>query len=80
MKQVIKHVIRGCGNLPTFGHHPGTEVLLLIILGNVLLVGIVGFIFSSIILIPMYLYGAYQRSIGDPDPKRDAQEKESFIV
>ena len=71
---MIRHVVRGLGPLPHFGHHPGWVPLILIVLGN-LLVGamsptpINGWLMGGVccLLIPIFLYGAYDRSINDPE-------------
>ena len=65
----FRQTIRGCGNLPHVGEHPGTEMLILFIIMGALagakggLTGaIVGALFMGLFLIPVYLYGAYDRA------------------
>ncbi len=67
--QFFKHIINGCKDLPGYGPHPGTAVLLIVILvGGLAGVdkgGWAGFIggaaFSCIMTMPLYLHGAYSR-------------------
>lgn len=67
--KIIKHIIRGCGHLPTYGEHPGTiPLLMFLFIGfmagshNGLLGGLAGICFFAMFLLPPYLYGAYNRS------------------
>ena len=65
-KNVIRQIIRGCSYIPRYGHHPGPNILIsLVILG-----GIAGFkgsiisaIFGAFIMLnifgPLYLFGAF---------------------
>lgn len=66
---VLRQIIRGCGTLPHVGEHPGTVLVVFIVvlgvvaggrggwlgalLGGVLMLGVFG---------PMYLWGAYDRA------------------
>jgi hypothetical protein len=67
--KLLKHTINGCRDLPGFGPHPGTGVLLIVILvGGLAGVdkgGVNGFIggaaFSFLMTMPLYLHGAYSR-------------------
>lgn len=68
-RNALQHAIRGCGHVPGYGDHPGTVVLVLLVLmgfgaglergidralvGAALMLGVFG---------PMYLWGAYDRS------------------
>lgn len=61
----IYHIIRGCGNLPTFGHHPGTPVMLMFIIAFTIATGWHGLFVSCFIFLPIYLWSAYQRSVED---------------
>lgn len=72
-RSVLQHIKRGCGNLPHCGPHPGTETLITLI-GIGMCPGIlnlslglmaVGAIAVSIGLVPVYLTGAYRRSVTD---------------
>lgn len=68
--KLLKHCIRGCRDLEGYGPHPGTDMLLIIILiGGLAGVdkgGINGFIggslFALVMTLPLYLHGAYTRS------------------
>jgi len=65
----FKMIWQGCGYLEGYGHHPGTPVLLTIIVIG-LLVGlqdgliraILGAIIMLVIYTPLYLIGAYGRA------------------
>lgn len=69
MSEILRHIKNGCGILPDYGEHPGTVWLVLFgvlfplagIDGGLrgLLVGLVAWL---IFIVPIYLYGAYQRS------------------
>jgi hypothetical protein len=69
MIKIIRQILRGCGNLPCAGEHPGTTMLLgLIIIG--LVAGskngfwgvVVGGAVMAIGIGPIYLFGAYDRA------------------
>ncbi len=69
----LRHIIRGCGNLPECGEHPGTSVLLIFLLLGFItglqrgsfLGGLAGLGISALFYVPLYLYGAYNRSVCD---------------
>ena len=79
MKKIIKQTIRGIGNLPYVGEHPGTPVFILMIFtgilagcgrGNIYL-GLFGGLVMILFFGPLYLYGAYDRAnISDSVIKR----------
>lgn len=66
----VKQAIRGTGYLPHVGAHPGTEIVILLILLTAFVsaahAGVLGFIagffFSAVIYGPIYLIGAYDRA------------------
>ncbi len=65
----IRHVFRGCGRLRYCGQHPGSGVLVgLILLGGLALsdLGLMGFLMGCLLMaiffLPIYLAGAYDRS------------------
>lgn len=72
---IIKHCIRGCGYLEHCGEHPGSGVLIMLCLmsgiatlnraGNPFVCFSVGFGLCLLVFGPMYLYGAYERSVLD---------------
>lgn len=64
---MIHHIIRGCGELPTFGDHPGTGIVVILIAAITAAGGWHGLLVSSLCYLPIYFWGAYHRSIGDPD-------------
>lgn len=71
MKKIIttlKHIYRGsmC-ELPNFGYHPGTGMLIILILAFTAALGWAGLIFSSIAFLPIYFWGSYRRSVEDPE-------------
>ena len=82
---VIKQIIRGCGYLPGVGEHPGTMwMVAFILMGGMagvmnknfdILIGIVGgMVFMGIFIIPIYLYGAYDRAnLSDELSKKDCK-------
>lgn len=72
MKKTIKHVIRGCGYLEHCGEHPGTTVFIMFILIGALAAGhggwkgsLFGAGFMTTFMSPLYLWGAYDRSVLD---------------
>jgi hypothetical protein len=66
MKNIVHHIIRGCGELPTFGDHPGTGIVVILIAAMTAAGGWCGLLVSSLCYLPVYFWGAYSRSIGDP--------------
>lgn len=66
----IKQAIRGTGRLPHVGAHPGTEMIVMILLMTAFVgaahAGVLGFIagilFGMVIYGPIYLIGAYDRA------------------
>lgn len=65
MKAIVYHIVRGCGELPTYGHHPGTAIVLMHIAAFTAAVGWQGFFVSCLIFLPIYFWGAYELSIED---------------
>lgn len=65
---IIKHIYRGsvC-ELPNFGYHPGTEMVLILIIVTALAAGWPGLIGGSLFYLSIYFWGAYRRSVEDPD-------------
>lgn len=66
---MLKQIIRGCTDLPYVGNHPGVGPLVLfVIMGG--LAGAKGGIFGAIggvtlmivFMLPLFLYGAYDRA------------------
>lgn len=62
-----QHIIRGCGYLHICGTHPGTFILGFMLIASAAYAGIVGFLGVLLFFGPMYLYGAYTRSVYDQD-------------
>lgn len=69
MRRIIRQIIRGCGDLPYVGDHPGTIwIIAFIFMGGMAGAsgGLWGFlggaVFSAIFFGPLYLYGAYERA------------------
>lgn len=60
-----KHVWRGCGYLPICGNHPGTPMLVIMILAGAAAGGWHGGIMLSLLFGPIYLIGAHGRSVYD---------------
>lgn len=80
--KVIRHIIRGCGVLPHVGEHPGTVMIVIFILLGALAgnkggwqgcVG--GAAIMAAVFVPMYLYGAYMRSV-ESDKYENSATKE----
>ena len=80
----LQHIIRGCGNLPHCGSHPGTSFIIgLPILGAIAGYshGVGGMILGSLLFLiifgPIYLNGAYHRSKinDDLEQKAEAEKK-----
>lgn len=78
--KTIKHIIRGCGWLEHCGDHPGTAVLFAFILSGALggsnggwngILGGAGIM--SAFMMPLYLHGAYERSILDEKLSKNNQ-------
>lgn len=70
--KTIRHVIRGCGYLKHCGDHPGTPfVIALILMGAVAgykggwTGALGGAAFMGVFVGPLYLWGAYDRSVLD---------------
>lgn len=68
--KILKHIIRGCGDLPHLGPHPGTPIIFIFIIlgalagrggGHLGMLG--GALVMTVVFVPMYLIGAYQRSV-----------------
>jgi hypothetical protein len=69
MKKIFTQIIRGCGDLPYVGEHPGTPVMILMMLaggGAGIKGGMSGFLagicFMAVFILPIYLYGAWDRA------------------
>lgn len=70
MRQVVQHVLTGCGRLDYCGSHPGTPTLgLLLIAGWIGTGQVVGGIVLAAVFLPLYLVGAYERSRFDEQIK-----------
>ena len=67
MKWIIRHVVRGCGTLPTYGPHPGTPFLCTLVVIGGILAGLVGAIMMLVVFGSAYLVGAYERSREDAE-------------
>ena len=70
--KAIRHVIRGCGYLEHCGHHPGTFFVLAFILIGAIAGSDEGWkgslgraILTGVLIGPIYLHGAYERSVED---------------
>jgi hypothetical protein len=62
MVAIVHHIIRGFGNLPGYGHHPGARVFLLLVALGTLGAGWLGGAAIVSVFGPMLCYGAYARS------------------
>lgn len=69
MRNFIIQTIRGCGNLPYVGEHPGTMFLAMFIgLGCLtganhgLFRAMIGGLIMAAFMVPIYLLGAYDRA------------------
>lgn len=67
--KVIQQIIRGCGNLPHVGEHPGTLTLIFFVfLGCMAGAGkdewgfAIGGAIMAAFMVPIYLFGAYERA------------------
>ena len=58
----IKMTLRGCGTLPHVGPHPGTCFVSLLIAVGALMGGYFGAAMMALVMLPLYLIGAYERS------------------
>ena len=66
---MLRDIIRGCGDLPFVGEHPGTMILFVFILLGALagraggLYGMLGGAgIMALVFLPIYLWGAYDRA------------------
>ena len=60
--KVIKQTIRGMGNLPYVGEHPGILPLILLTVLFGCAGGLIGISISLLVFGSMFLYGAYDRA------------------
>lgn len=78
--KTIKHIVRGCGWLEHCGDHPGTAVLFVFILMGAIAASnggwrgcIGGAGFMAVGIAPLYLWGAYDRSVLDEKLSKNNQ-------
>lgn len=64
IKKILFLTLKGCGNLPEYGHHPGWIPLIGLIGCAYLVAGINGVLLSGALLVPCFLFGAYDRASG----------------
>lgn len=76
--RIIKQIIRGCGTLPHVGEHPGSGLVLMLLLAGACagykgewLGALFGAGVMAAVFVPMYFYGAYCRA-----QDSDAYERE----
>ena len=62
MKKFLSRIRKGCGDLPRCGPHPGTEIVIVLILIGGVTAGWMGLLISTVIYGSMYLWGAYERA------------------
>ena len=62
MTRILEQTWRGCWTLPHVGAHPGTIYLIVFVAGGAAAAGWVGAAFMAVILLPLYLKGAYDRA------------------
>ncbi len=70
MINTIKRTIKGCGYLPTCGHHPGTFTLFSLILigaltGTTPKTAFQGSLMMACLVTPLYLMGAHDRALDE---------------
>lgn len=80
--KTLRHIIRGCGTLPHVGEHPGTLLIVAFLLMGALTGakgGWQGALFGTgvmaIVFVPMYLYGAYSRSVDSEEYEKRAPKE-----
>ena len=61
MKALIQRVVRGCCYSEEYGSHPGTPILIFLVLAGCVARFPVGGIIMLIVFGPMYLFGAWER-------------------
>lgn len=68
-RAILRRSLRGCGHMPHVGNHPGTGYVIALIgagafagLRGGWLGAIAGACFVACVMVPMYLYGAYERA------------------
>lgn len=59
---LLGHIIRGCGYVPHCGNHPGTTIVLALLLISTI-GGLDCVAVSSLMFLPLYFWGAYDRSV-----------------
>lgn len=67
---ILKHIYRGsfC-ELPNYGYHPGTGIVLILLIAHFAVASWPGVIMGSLVYLPIYSWGAYRRSVEDPETK-----------
>lgn len=73
-RNIFQHVARGCGYLPVCGHHPGTLPMLLFVAIGTVAGGFGGAGLMLALVLPIYLYGAYSRSVFDDQVREETNE------
>jgi hypothetical protein len=68
IKTFFYHLYRGsfC-DLPTFGTHPGLGIIIIFMIAFTAATGWHGLLVSSLIFLPIFLWGSYHRSVDDPE-------------
>ena len=63
LKNYLKRVRLGLGYLPICGDCPGTGPFIILLLAGAGIGGWIGFVVSALIYTPMYIHGAYSRTV-----------------
>jgi len=68
IKTFLYHLYRGSfHDLPTYGSHPGLGIVIILILAFTATTGWHGLLVSSVMFLPIFLWGSYDRSVEDPE-------------
>ena len=62
MRRILRQIRRGCGTLPHVGEHPGNPMVCLVASILMFIGGWAGLAMFSVVLLPAYLLGAYERA------------------
>jgi hypothetical protein len=83
IKRIFGQTMRGCGYLPHVGEHPGTLWMIMFILfggmagvsrgGMYGMIG--GLMFMALFVLPLYLWGAYDRANLSDNITKNEEEK-----
>lgn len=74
---LLKRIVRGAGDLPDLGHHPGTLYMVGLIVGAWLMAGIWALLSAIVFAVPFWLQGCWERARFQEE--LDRLRSESFL-